>query len=120
MGLAKLALRSSTDPAKLKVTLDVTNTGKRAGAEVVQVYVGHPTENGEPPHQLRAFAKVQLKPGETKPVTLTLDARSFSTFDTGAAQWLVRPGTYEILAGTSSRDLPQQSSIAVRLTAPVK
>ncbi len=120
VGPAKLALRSSTDSTKLKVALDVTNTGKRAGAEVVQVYVGHPAENGEPPHQLRAFAKVQLKPGETKPVTLSLDARSFSTFDTGAKQWLVRPGTYEILAGTSSRDLPLQSAIAVSHAAPAQ
>ena len=95
------------------VKLDVTNTGKRQGAEVVQVYVGHPAANGEPPHQLRAFAKVQLKPGETKPVTVTIDSDSFSTYDSEAHKWVHRPGTYQILAGTSSRDLPLQSSIAI-------
>jgi beta-glucosidase len=109
----KLALKSSTDPAKVQVKLEVTNTGKRAGAEVVEVYVQHPAENGEPPHQLRAFAKVQLKPGETKPVTLTLDARSFSIFDVAANSWTVKDGTYEILAGTSSRDLPLHGTLAV-------
>lgn len=117
---AKPALRSGTKPAKAAVTVDVTNTGKRAGTEVVQVYVGHPAANGEPPHQLRAFAKVQLKPGETKPVTMTLDARSFSTFDTTANRWTVREGDYEILAGTSSRDLPLHTQITVRKPGPPK
>lgn len=110
---AKVALRSSTDPAKVKVTVRVTNTGKRAGAEVVQVYVAHPAADGEPPHQLRGFARVALKPGETKPVTIMLDARSFATFDTQAEQWQVSEGNFEILAGTSSRDLPLQASVAV-------
>ncbi len=112
--VSNLAVNSSAAPAKVVVTLNVANTGKLAGAEVAQVYVAHPAGNGEPPHQLRAFAKVQLKPGETKPVTLTLDARSFSTFDTGTHQWTVREGTYEILAGTSSRDLPLHATITVK------
>ena len=117
---AKLVLHSSTEPAKLKVTVDVTNTGKRAGAEVVQVYIGHPAENGEPPHQLRAFAKVQLQPGETKPVTLSLDARSFSTFDTAKHEWVTRAGTYQILVGTSSRDLPLHTAITAGHTGPTR
>ena len=111
--LSHLSVDSTKAPAKVTLRLSVANTGQRSGAEVVQVYVGHPPANGEPPHQLRAFAKINLKPGETKPVTLTLDARSFSTFDETKHQWLVRPGTYEILAGTSSRDLPLQSTIMV-------
>jgi len=80
----------------------------------VQVYVAHPVANGEPPHQLRAFAKVQLKPGETTTVSLMLDEPSFSTYDPSAHQWARRAGTYEILAGTSSRDLPLHSNIAIR------
>jgi beta-glucosidase len=100
--------------------VDVTNTGKRAGAEVVQVYIGHPAENGEPPHQLRAFAKVQLQPGETKPVTLSLDARSFSTFDTAKHEWVTRAGTYQILVGTSSRDLPLHTAITAGHTGPTR
>ena len=115
--VSHLAVSAPTTQAKVTVRLDVTNTGKRAGAEVVEVYVGHPPANGEPPHQLRAFAKVDLKPGETKPVTLTLEPRSFSTFDTTAHRWTIQPGTYQILAGTSSRDLPLNSTITI---APAK
>lgn len=105
------SLTAGSEP--VKVTVDVTNTGGRTGDEVVQVYVAHPAANGEPPHQLRAFAKAALKPGETKPVTLTLDQRSFSTFDVAANRWTVRAGSYQILAGTSSRDLPLKAQVSV-------
>jgi beta-glucosidase len=81
---------------------------------VVQVYVKHPAADGEPPHQLRAFAKVRLKPGETKTAHLTLDGTSFSIFSPGAHRWVHRAGTYEILAGTSSRDLPLHRSVQVK------
>ena len=89
----------------ITVNLSVTNTGKRAGAEVVQVYIQQPAANREPPHQLRAFDKVDLQPGETKPVTLSLDQRSFSIYDATARQWKTPPGKYIVLVGTSSRDL---------------
>lgn len=111
---ANPALKSDAAPEKVLVTVDVTNTGQRQGAEVVQVYVGHPAANDEPPHLLRAFAKVQLKPGETKTVRLTLGSQTFSTYDASVHQWTHRPGKYEILVGTSSRDLPLHSSITVR------
>jgi beta-glucosidase len=112
--LVRPVLQSGATSGKVLVKLNVTNTGKRKGAEVVQVYVAHPVANGEPPHQLRAFAKVQLKPGETTTVSLMLDEPSFSTYDPSAHQWARRAGTYEILAGTSSRDLPLHSNIAIR------
>lgn len=101
-------------PADVQVTVDVTNTGKRAGAEVVQAYIADPPENGEPPHQLRGFAKVQLRPGETKTVNLKLDDKSFSVYDEASRGWVSRKGQYGILVGTSSRDLPLQGSINVR------
>lgn len=106
------AVRDSS--SRMQVSVDVSNTGKRAGAEVVQVYVKHPAADGEPPHQLRAFAKVRLKPGETKTAHLTLDGTSFSIFSPGAHRWVHRAGTYEILAGTSSRDLPLHRSVQVK------
>lgn len=114
--LSHLAIDSGKAPSIVTIHLNVGNTGTRSGAEVIQVYVGHPYANSEPPHQLRAFGKIDLKPGETKPVTLTLDARSFSTFDEAKHQWLVRPGTYEILAGTSSRDLPLHADVTINST----
>lgn len=95
------------------VKVSVTNTGRRAGAEVVQVYVQQPAANGEPPHQLRAFEKVELQPGETKPVTLSLDRRSFSIYDVASRRWETPAGTYRILVGTSSRDLPLHSDVAI-------
>ncbi|MFZ0745346.1 MAG: glycoside hydrolase family 3 C-terminal domain-containing protein [Terracidiphilus sp.] len=110
---AKLELSSNGAPRKVLVKVDVTNTGKRKGAEVVQVYVGQPPANGEPPHELRAFAKVQLDPGETRPVSLELNDRSFSIFDPSQHHWISPPGTYEILVGTSSRDLPLHRSVTV-------
>jgi beta-glucosidase len=97
----------------VRVTVDVTNTGKRVGAEVVQVYVGQPKKNGEPPRQLRGFAKVELKPAETEHVILALDKGSFSIYDTVAHRWMFPEGTYQIMVGTSSRDLPLHSLIAV-------
>lgn len=96
------------------VAFDVTNTGSRAGAEVVQVYVAHPAENGEPPHQLRAFAKVVLQPGETKRSTLNVNAESFMTYDPAVHRWVHRPGDYEILAGHSSRNLPLKATVHIQ------
>jgi beta-glucosidase len=115
---ANVQLNSDAAAEKVNIRLDVTNTGKRKGAEVVQVYVGQPAANGEPPHQLRGFAKVQLEPGETKPVSIDLDARSFSTFDPSQHRWIIRDGTYQIMAGTSSRDLPLHSTVTVGLAGP--
>lgn len=109
---AKLGSQSGTQE-KVSVSVDVTNMGKRSGAEVVQLYVGHPPANGEPPRQLRAFAKVQLDPGETKPVSMTLDPRSFSIFESSQDCWITPDGMYEVFVGTSSRDLPLHGSVAV-------
>lgn len=97
----------------VRVKVDVKNTGQRAGAEVVQVYVTHPRANGEPPHQLRAFARIPLKPGETRTVTLNLDKDSFSTYDLTEHAWKLREGDYQILAGSSSRDLPFTGSVSI-------
>src|SRR4051812_32384046 len=81
----------------------ITNTGKRAGAEVGQVYVGFPSADREPPRQLKAFKKVYLEPGETQTIELPLDPRAFAHWDSAAHEWAVTGGTYRILAGTSSR-----------------
>jgi beta-glucosidase len=81
---------------------------------VVEAYVADPSENGEPPHQLRGFAIVRLKVGETKSVSFTLDPRSFSIYDVPLHRWTCLPGTYEVLVGTSSRDLPLHDRITIR------
>ena len=94
-------------------TVEVANMGHRAGAEVVEAYISQPPSNGEPPRQLCAFAKVFLKPGETRQVRLTITARAFSNYDTSARRWVSPAGTYRILVGTSSRDLPLERDITV-------
>ncbi|GLZ31011.1 beta-glucosidase [Lentzea sp. NBRC 105346] len=101
---------SRTGPP-VSVSATVTNTGDRAGSEVVQVYVGFPSAAGEPPRQLKAFTKVRLEPGQSKRVTMRLDARAFSMWDSG---WKVVPGAHEISVGTSSRNLPLRSSVTIR------
>jgi beta-glucosidase len=100
-------------PGDVHVTVDATNTGGRAGAEVVQVYVNQPSGNGEPPRQLCAFARVFLKAGETKRARLNVAPRVFSYYDTSAKRWTSAPGTYRILVGTSSRDLPLHGDVTI-------
>lgn len=99
--------------ANIQVDLAVKNTGKRAGAEVIQVYVDQPEKNGEPPRQLRAFTKVDLQAGQSKSVRLNLTPRSFSIYDEDREAWNMPSGKYEILVGTSSRNLPLQRDIEV-------
>jgi beta-glucosidase len=96
------------------VGADVTNTGRREGAEVAQVYVRFPAAAGEPPKQLKGFEKVSLRPGQTRHVTFRLDRRAFSTWDSAAQRWKVPGGRYEVLVGDSSRDLPLRATVTVR------
>lgn len=97
----------------VRVELDVANTGKRAGAEVVQIYVGQPPANGEPPRQLAAFTKVNLQPGQSKHVALELAKRAFSIYDPDAHVWKTPAGKYRIYAGDSSSSLPLHQDIQV-------
>lgn len=93
-----VTLRTTNDrPVELSVF--VTNTGKRAGAEVVQLYLGSPAA-GEPPRQLKGFQKVTLKPGERKKVTFTLDSRALSTWEEVKNSWAVAKGTYRVMVGS--------------------
>jgi beta-glucosidase len=105
----------TVNPAKggAVATVEVTNTGKRAGAEVVQLYVGFPPDAGEPPRQLRGFAKVMLQPGETRKVTLTLPARAFAIWDARAKAWRIPAGTFEVRVGDSSAHLPEHASFSM-------
>jgi beta-glucosidase len=103
----------ATSKANVQIDLQVENTGKREGAEVVQLYVEQPAKNGEPPRQLRAFTKVDLKAGQSQSVRLTLNSRSFSIYDPDLHDWKMPGGTYKILVGTSSRDLPLRKEVEI-------
>jgi beta-glucosidase len=105
--------RFSKSPAVIHGTVDVTNKGARAGAEVVEAYINQPSSNREPPRQLCAFAKVYLKPGETKQVHLNIERRALSYYDTSTRRWTSAMGIYQVLVGTSSRDLPLHSEVTI-------
>ncbi|WP_433894333.1 glycoside hydrolase family 3 C-terminal domain-containing protein [Streptomyces sp. CA-111067] len=105
-----------TPDGQVTVGADVTNTGSRAGAEVAQVYLTDPASAGEPPRQLKGFAKVQLAAGQTRHVSFTLDQRAFSTWESAAQQWGTHDGRYTVSVGDSSRDLPLAAAVQVRST----
>jgi beta-glucosidase len=96
------------------VTFTVKNTGKRAGTEIAQVYAGLPADAKEPPKRLVGWSKVQLNPGESKEVTITIPARNLSVYDDGSSKWNLVPGSYTFMAGGSSKDLPLQQSVSLK------
>ncbi|MGW9403802.1 glycoside hydrolase family 3 C-terminal domain-containing protein [Arthrobacter sp. NPDC055585] len=106
------------DGTGMRVSLQLTNTGALQGAEVVQLYVAAPAGAVPRPEQeLRGFQRVDLAPGETRTVTLALQPGSLARFDPTTRSWVTDPGTYEVRAGSSSRDI--RLTTAVELTAPV-
>lgn len=99
---------------KVVVKVRVRNTGKRAGKEVVQLYVSDTESSVERPEkELKAFEKVELMPGESRVVELELDRRSFSFWDTSANAWRLEPGEFTLRAGGSSGDLPLSVSLTL-------
>ena len=97
-----------------QVSFDVTNTGTLAGADVAQVYVAeaHP-KVPRPAKELKGFARINLKPGETRTATVILDGRAFSYYDANAKSWRADPGEYQILVGRSSQDIPLHSGVTL-------
>lgn len=86
-----------------KVSVKVTNTGKQAGTEVIQVYVKDPKDVNGPAKTLRGFERVSLNPGESKTVTINLPRESFELWDASTNTMRVQPGKFELLVGNSSR-----------------
>lgn len=103
----------------LIVTLTVTNTGKRAGKEVVELYVSDKSgEAVRPVHELKGFEKVALQPGESKQVKFELGGRAFAYFDEKTHGWRVPNGKFVVEAGASSRDLRLFAEVKVHGRAP--
>jgi beta-glucosidase len=86
-------------------TFTVTNTGKRAGTEIAEVFAGLPVSAGEPPKRLVGWARVTLAPGESREVTVPVDPKYLSIYDEQKG-WTLVPGQYTFLVGGSSQDLP--------------
>jgi beta-glucosidase len=96
------------EPIEIAVT--VKNTGTLAGKEIVQVYVGDKQSSlARPQKELKRFAKVALKPGESQTLAFSLDERAFAFYDPYQSRWVVEPGEFEILVGSSSRDIRQST-----------
>ncbi len=103
----------SGDDAYVNVSFTVKNTGSREGAEVAQVYVHKPDSKVErAPRELKGFKRVELKAGESKQVTVKIPRMEFAYYDADAKKWTVEPGSYEILVGNSSRDLPLHTTVS--------
>jgi beta-glucosidase len=122
--LSDLAVDDSRfDPdGAVSVYVTVTNTGARAGSEVVQLYVGDEASSvPRPAKELRAFAKVHLAPGETARIKLDLKDRDFAFYSVEAKHWLVEPGSFSLLVGTSATDIKLTAQIRrnTRLLIPV-
>jgi len=96
------------------VTFTVKNTGKRAGAEVAEVYATLPPDAGEPPKRLVGWSKVRLDAGESREVSVAVSAKYLSIYDVAGAGWKLVPGSYTFMVGGSSKDLPLVQQIALK------
>jgi len=99
-------LQINVEGQSVQVRVDVTNTGSRAGQEVVQLYVRDEAARlVRPLKELKAFAKVSLEPGETETVTLSLSRQSLAFYDPAVEAWVTEAGTFTVLVGHSSQDV---------------
>jgi beta-glucosidase len=97
--------------------VDVTNTGKLAGKEIVQIYV-HDQKSGlvRPEKELKGFAKMELQPGETKSVSAQLDFRSFAYYHLKYKQWITENGDFDLLIGASAADIRHRLTVTLEST----
>jgi beta-glucosidase len=97
------------------VSVDVRNTGRRDGQEVVQLYVAHQGSKVERPiRELKGFQRISLKAGETKTVRLRLQAQDLAYWDAAAKQWVVEDDKVNLMVGGSSADARLQQTIALK------
>lgn len=115
IGKAKASAASITTADSLSFTVSVTNTGKVAGSETVQLYI-HDCESSlpRPYKELKGFKKVYLQPGETKEVTITIGNDALSFYDDKAASWTTEPGQFEALVGNASDNIVSKVAFTLR------
>lgn len=110
----KLSAKKIGDRDKLQVEVVVTNTGKWAGKEIVQLYISAPESTVfKPVRELRDFAKVELQMNESKTVTFTLERRAFAYYNVNVKDWFVESGDYKIEIGASSRDIRLNDTVTI-------
>lgn len=110
--------REINDTDCINVSVNIKNTGFVQGKEIIQLYV-HDTASRvtRPDKELKGFTKIDLKPGEEKQVTLTLNKRSFAYYDVERSDWHVDSGEFEILVGASSQDIRLATTVVVHSTS---
>lgn len=102
----------TVSPDGKNVSVDITNSGERKGAEVAELYVAQPEASVErPAHELKAFGKVELEPGETKTVNFTLTDQDYCYYNTDSGKWVRDPAPFIIQVGASSRDIRLERNI---------
>jgi beta-glucosidase len=112
---------SAKDSDEITIAVKVKNTGKVAGKEVVQLYVHEQeSEVARPENELKHFEKVSLLPGEEKTVSFKLTSRDFAYFNTKSHDWVIKSGKFDVLVGSSSRNLPLQQTIDIQSTKIAK
>jgi beta-glucosidase len=117
-GDIKLDKSSMTDNEELKVSVKIKNTGRCVGKEIVQLYVRDIESSViRPNKELKGFEKVELKAGEEKTVTFTLDKRAFAYYNTAKKDWCVESGDFEILIGKSSGSIQLAETVNVKSTS---
>ena len=115
----KLSLNIIKDDDRLTVTFSIKNVGKTAGAEIVQLYIrDEESEMFRPEKELKAFAKVMLEVGQEKIVEFSLDKRAFAYYNTNISNWHVESGYFDVLIGSSSRDIRLSKKVYVESTQP--
>lgn len=113
--ITNLKLSSSKFKDKITITADVTNTGEKAGKEVVQVYLSAPLSSiDKPSKELKAFGKTGvLQPGKKQTLSFTLDARALASFNTAKTSWLADAGDYKVSVGSSSSKIQQTANFSL-------
>jgi beta-glucosidase len=92
----------------------VKNSGKRAGAEIAEVYARLPEAAGEPFKRLVGWQRVELAPGESKTVTVPINPQVISVFEEQTNSWSLLPGAYKIVAGPSSSETPLNATLQIQ------
>jgi beta-glucosidase len=112
---SKLKLESKDFNGKLTFSVDVKNTGKVAGRDVVQVYIGSPSGKMKKPEEtLAAYAKTKLlKPGESQTVSFTIEPKDFASFDEATSSWIAEAGNYTLKVGASSLAIKQTADFKI-------
>ena len=115
LGKLKSDKKEMTQDDQITFTLPVTNTGKVAGAETIQLYIHDVKASVDRPYkELKAFQKVYLQPGETREVSLTIDRRALSFYSEARSEWVAEPGAFEALVGTASDRLPLRLAFTLK------